>query len=112
MKQRRDVHGIYDHDAQGGGCHDAWCCACECRACKRAWFAAGRPSPEDCPDHGREQVKRPTPPTLEERVAFLERAVEALLRLHTADVRQELRALLADLGEMRELTATPKPDRA
>jgi hypothetical protein len=29
-------------------CPDLACCACECRTCKRAWFAAGRPSYRDC----------------------------------------------------------------
>lgn len=98
--KRRDIHGMCDHDAQGGGCHDAWCCACECRACKRAWFAAGRPSPDDCPEHGEKksdldvrkelllilaevrQIRtRSVRPMLEERVELLERAVQALLIL-------------------------------
>lgn len=29
---------------------------CECQTCKRAWWAAGRPHPKDCPEHG---VKEP-----------------------------------------------------
>lgn len=39
---RRDVHGEWDHSS----CPDPAVCICECRACKRAWFDAGRPSPE------------------------------------------------------------------
>ena len=38
---RRDIHGEWDHSS----CPDPAQCVCECRACKRAWFDAGRPSP-------------------------------------------------------------------
>jgi len=47
MTKRKDVHGEWDHV----DCPDPYCCSCECRACKRAWLAAGRPAPKDCPKH-------------------------------------------------------------
>lgn len=50
---RTYIHGeSHDHTY----CPDVNCCPCECRACKRAWFAAGRPSPKDCPEHGPKQT--------------------------------------------------------
>lgn len=39
---------------------------------------------------------------LEARVDILERAVEALLKLHTADVRKDLLARLTELRRMRD----------
>ena len=48
--ERRNIHGFEQHSS----CPDINCCDCECRTCKRAWFAAGRPSPADCPDHRRD----------------------------------------------------------
>lgn len=41
------------------------------------------------------------------RVEYLERAVEALLRLHTADVRDELVALLRELEDAGAKRAAP-----
>ncbi len=38
----KDVHEIREH-AEAEGCPDPSSCACECRTCKRIWFAAGRP---------------------------------------------------------------------
>lgn len=33
-------------------CPDLYCCNCECRGCKRRWFAAGRPRSADCLEPG------------------------------------------------------------
>jgi hypothetical protein len=46
----RDIHGeVFNHEEP---CPDLFCCKCDCTTCKRAWWAAGRPRPQDCPVHG------------------------------------------------------------
>jgi predicted RNase H-like HicB family nuclease len=52
-EQKPDKNHRIAHELEGEhmACMDPYCCACECRACKRAWFAKGRPTPKDCPDH-------------------------------------------------------------
>ena len=53
-----DIHGVeFDHFES---CPDLYCCQCDCKTCKRAWWAAGRPRPEDCPKHGKPAT--PAPP--------------------------------------------------
>ncbi len=51
---RRNVHGKKNPTVslEHLSCPDVNCCACECHACKRAWFAAGRPTPAHCSKHG------------------------------------------------------------
>lgn len=52
MSNLRDIHGE-QYNPPHIGCPDLYCCKCECQTCKRAWFAAGRPHPKDCPEHGK-----------------------------------------------------------
>lgn len=59
----QDIHGEWDHF----DCPDPYCCSCDCRACKRAWFALGRPTSKDCPKHGpalQKPAPKPMPKTL------------------------------------------------
>ena len=46
---RKNVHD--PKDRIHNGCPDVACCECECTVCKHQWWDAGRPRPQDCPNH-------------------------------------------------------------
>lgn len=72
MPKLRDIHGEQYNHAEP--CPDLFCCKCECQTCKRAWWAAGRPHPKDCPVHGKlpDEPAAPPPKPLKTRIDFLQ----------------------------------------
>lgn len=48
---RRSIAHVVNDKGEHAGCPDPAVCDCECKPCKRAWFAAGRPVLSSAVDH-------------------------------------------------------------
>ena len=56
------LRNVHENDGlEHFGCPDPFCCECECRVCKRAWFALDRPRSVDCPKHGSQSPAKGSP---------------------------------------------------